>query len=75
MAISKEILDRFCMAMFRIVTAMKKGMKDCCEKFGDLSVKEFMILNFVNDMQNCKMSENQKHTAITNFAEWVIRRR
>ncbi len=57
MAIQKDLLNRFSMAMFKIASALKKGMEDSCEKYGDLSVKEVVILNYIGDQQSCKMSD------------------
>jgi DNA-binding MarR family transcriptional regulator len=61
MAIKKENISRMGNAMFNLMYGMKKGVDDCSKVCGDLSDKEFLIITFVGQMQNVKMSEIAEH--------------
>ncbi|MFT7588615.1 MAG: DNA-binding MarR family transcriptional regulator [Limisphaerales bacterium] len=57
MEIKKDNLNRMGNAMFNLMYGMKKGVDDCSKICGNLSDKEFLIITFVGQMQNVKMSE------------------
>jgi len=56
-AIKEEFINRFIYALFNLMTEMKKGMDNCCAMCGDLSEKEFMLINYVGQKQSTKMSD------------------
>ena len=57
MEIKEEYITRFCYAMFNLMHGIKQVLEDCCAMFGDLSVKELMIINCVGEKQNTKMTD------------------
>ena len=57
MEIEEKNINRFIYAIFNLMQGLKKGMDECCTSFGDLSEKEFVIINYVGQKQNVKMSE------------------
>lgn len=57
MSIKEENINRFIHAMFNMMHGMKKGVEDCYAQCGNLSEKEFIIINYVGQMQNIKMSD------------------
>jgi len=56
-AIKEEYINRFIYALFNLMNEMKKGMDNCCAMCGDLSEKEFMLINYVGQKQSMKMSD------------------
>jgi DNA-binding MarR family transcriptional regulator len=52
-----ENINRLVHAMFNLMHRMKKGMEDCSLLCGNLSEKEFLIVNLVGQQQNVKMSD------------------
>ncbi len=57
MAVKEEKINRFIYAMSNLIHEMKKGMDDCCMMHGNPSEKEFMLINYVGQKQNMKMSD------------------
>jgi len=57
MEINQENIDRLLHAMFKLVSGLKQGMDDCCETMGDLSEKEYVIINHIGQNQNVKMRD------------------
>ena len=57
MKIKEEHMNRFVYAMFNLMHGMKKGVESCSAMCGNLSEKEFLIINFVGQNQNVKMSD------------------
>ena len=56
-AIKEEYINRFIYALFNLMNGMKKGMDNCCAMCGDISEKEFMLINYVGQKQSTKMSD------------------
>jgi len=55
--IKEDYINRFIYALFNLMNGLKKGMDNCCAMCGDLSEKEFMLINYVGQKQNMKMCE------------------
>jgi DNA-binding MarR family transcriptional regulator len=56
-AVKQENISGFMIAMFNMMQIMKRKMGDCCDACGDLSEREFLIVTFVGQKQNVKMSD------------------
>jgi DNA-binding MarR family transcriptional regulator len=57
MTVKKENINRLINAIFNLMHGMKKGVEDCCVRCGNLNEKEFLIINFVGQKHNVKMSD------------------
>ena len=57
MSVKEENITRFIYAMFNMMHSFKKGVDQCSAACGDLSEKEFVIVNYIGQQQNAKMSE------------------
>ncbi|PCH96846.1 MAG: hypothetical protein COB85_03200 [Bacteroidetes bacterium] len=57
MVIKEENKNRLSFALMNLMHGMKKGMEECCGECGDISEKEFIIINLVGQSKHLKMTE------------------
>ena len=57
MSAKDDKMNQFISAMFSLTSAIKYESERCCQLCGDVNEKELMVIAFVGDNKNVKMSE------------------